>query len=593
MVMIINSTLVFCLVPELENALVGLKITEVFISSDQRELFFRLRDKNRQTSLYFSAHPLNCRIEIWDKEEAKQHIQVFQKTNLFGFATGGYIRKIEQVDFDRVIKIACEKKSQFGVSDTFALIFELTGRNSNVVLAKKDEVIVDCLRKIDVTQNRFRQILPGTKYVPPPTPIKKNPFAIRKEELTKLIKIEDQSLSEWLRSHFTGVDTLVAQKIVIESSLSWETKTSRLAPDQIERLWESFSSTFERLSNHHFSFQIIKEKDGIPQAISCVDLPFIPEDQKIRCPNLNFAVKSFFTTKLEGEKRKKEVHKLSAIVHQALEKLRKREKKIEVDFKQAKRFEEYKRFGGLLMMNKENIKKGQSSVKLVDVFDPQHSVVEIPLDSKFNAIKNALVYFKRYRKAKDALGIIEKRRSGTKELIAQLEKISNQLSLHGEKINLEEQKQNLIRMGFLKEGKPQTKKTKAKDSSRGFIPREFSPRRFVTKSGWEILVGRNNKENDYLTFKFAHPDDLWFHAQDVPGSHVLLRRKDKKSEPSSAEIKESAKVAAYFSKAKKEKKAQVIYTQAKYVRKPKRGKPGLALVQKEKSILVEPRLPTG
>jgi len=559
----------------------GLKIREILISSDQKELLFCLWDKNNETSLFFCANPLDCRIEIWGKDETDQHRKTFQMTNFFSFALGGYVRRIEQVDFDRVIKITCEKKTQFGAGESFGIIFELTGRNSNVILVKRDGMIVDCLRKIDSTQNRFRQILPGEKYVPPPAPMKRNPFSIEKDDFLKLSRTDDQPLPEWLISHFTGVDRLLAQKIILESGLDPEKKISQLTEDDVASLGETFIQILEQISNHRFSFQIINDQDGIPKTISCVDLPFIPEDQIVRYPSLNSAIKSFLTGKSICEKRKRECYKLSSVVNRALEKLQKREKKIEEDFKQAERFEEYKRFGDLLMMNKEVIPKGQTSVKLRDVFDSQSPLLEIQLDAKLGPIKNAQAYFKKYRKAKDALSIIEKRMSETKNQINQLEEIYKQLVTYDEKVDLEEQKQKLIRLRLLRPTKFQTKEKKKK---------EFSPRRYFTKSGWEILVGRNNKENDYLTFKFSRPDDLWFHVQDAPGSHVLLRRKDKKSEPSLSEIKETARVAAYFSKAKKEKKAAVVYTQAKYVRKPKGGKLGLALVSKEKSIVVEPEL---
>jgi predicted ribosome quality control (RQC) complex YloA/Tae2 family protein len=156
-------------------------------------------------------------------------------------------------------------------------------------------------------------------------------------------------------------------------------------------------------------------------------------------------------------------------------------------------------------------------------------------------------------------------------------------------LKLEEIEQELISLGFLKDRKFFERRKKSKSEFRS-CGKEFSPKRFVTKDGGEILVGRNNKENDYLTFKIARTDDLWFHAQDVPGSHVVLRRKEKKAEPSYNDIKEAAQIAAYFSKARGAKRVGVIYTWAKYVKKPKKGKPGLALVEKEKAILVEPKL---
>lgn len=158
--MIINSTLIFCLIPELEEAFKGNKIIQILQSLDKKELLFLTRSKEKEASLFFSTHPENYRIEILDENETRAEVSDYQKTNLFSYALGGQIQEIQQVDFDRVIKISCFKKSQFGPNIEFDLIFELTGRNSNLILLRNDGLIIDCLRKVDFTQNRFRQILP-------------------------------------------------------------------------------------------------------------------------------------------------------------------------------------------------------------------------------------------------------------------------------------------------------------------------------------------------------------------------------------------------------------------------------------------------
>ena len=579
--MVINSTLIFCLIPELKKVLLGMKIAAIYASPDQKEVLFNLRRRNRAADLFFSAHSDDCRIEMWE-EEVEERKKDYQKTNLFRHAVGGYVKDVAQLGFDRVIKISCEKKTQFGAGESFDLIFELTGRYGNVILVKQDQRIVDCLRKIDSSRSSFRQILPGGTYLSLPSPKKRNPLSIKKEEFVELIQASQTTASERLSSGFMGLDQFLARKIVIEAGVNSEKKTSDFTQNEIERLWESFSQTFKKITNHDLAFLVILDADDYPEAISSLDLPFIPDHQKISFESLNSTVRGFFSLRQEKETRKKEVQKLSLICRRSLKRLKARAKKIEDDRAQAERSEEFKRCGELLMLNKENAKKGLSSVRLTDVFEPESPEVEVSLDPKHSATRNAQIYFKKYKKAKDALSIIEKRRSETENRITRLERIGEQLESHDENVDLEAIRRSLTQLGFLKEPKPRAAKGKQK---------EFSGRTFLTKSGGEILVGRNNKENDYLTFKFARPDDLWFHAQDVPGSHALLRKKEKKTEPSPSEIKEAAQVAAYFSKARGEKKAAVIYTQAKYVRKPKRGKPGLALVEREKSIVVEPRLP--
>ena len=362
-----------------------------------------------------------------------------------------------------------------------------------------------------------------------------------------------------------------------------EKKTSDFTQGQTERLWESFSQTFKKITNHDLAFLVILDADDYPEAISSLELPFISDHQKISFESLNSTIRGFFSLRQEKETRKKEVQKLSLICRRSLKRLKARAKKIEDDRAQAERSEEFKRCGELLMLNKENVKKGLSSVRLTDVFEPESPEVEVSLDPKHSPTRNAQIYFKKYKKAKDALSIVEKRSSETEDQVGKLEQIRDHLDTANRNVDLEAIRRSLTQLGFLKEPKPRAAKGKHK---------EKLGRTYLTKSGCEILVGRNNKENDYLTFKFARPDDLWFHAQDVPGSHALLRKKEKKTEPSPSEIKEAAQVAAYFSKARGEKKAAVIYTQAKYVRKPKRGKPGLALVEREKSIVVEPGLPS-
>jgi predicted ribosome quality control (RQC) complex YloA/Tae2 family protein len=495
---------------------------------------------------------------------------------------GGYISEISQVDFDRVIKISCLKKSQLGKSIEFDLIFELTGRNSNLILLRKDGLIIDCLRKVDLTQNRFRQILPGEKYVPPPYPKKKNPFQIEKEKFLILLKDHDLLIPEFLISHFVGLDKPLAENILFEANIPLNVKTVDLQEEDIERLWKSFKEIFQKISDYKLTFQIITDEKEKPKAISCVNLSFLKDDQKIFCENLNSTIKKFFHQKLEEHQRKTELKSLSEVTHKAQQRLQSKKEKIEEDLKQAEKFEQYKKFGDLLMMNKKLIRKGQDSIKLVDIFQPEQSLVEIPLNIKLSPMQNAQAYFKKYKKAKDALAVMKKRKAETERQILQVEKILEKIEGATKELKLEEIEQALISLGLLKEKEIPRKRKKGN--------REFSPRRFVTQEGCEILVGRNNKENDYLTFKFAHPDDLWFHAQDVPGSHVVLRRKEKKKDLSYNDIKEAAKVAAYFSKARGAKKVPVIYTPAKYVKKPKKGKPGLALVEKEKAILVEPKL---
>ena len=198
-------------------------------------------------------------------------------------------------------------------------------------------------------------------------------------------------------------------------------------------------------------------------------------------------------------------------------------------------------------------------------------------------MQNIRLYYRKHTKAKDSLIIVKKRITQIKVKLRTLQEISR--SLEAKSLNIDDLREKLISLGLYK--RPGVLKKREK-------PRKtFSPREFVTSDGWKVLVGRNNKENDHLTFKIARPYDFWFHTQDVGGSHLVLRRENRSQQPSSKTLIEAAKLAAYFSQARSSKKVPVAYTLVKHLRKPKKAKPGLVLVSKEKTIIVTPELPKG
>ena len=198
-----------------------------------------------------------------------------------------------------------------------------------------------------------------------------------------------------------------------------------------------------------------------------------------------------------------------------------------------------------------------------------------------SALQNIRLYYRKHSKAKDSLIIVKKRMNQTEEKLKTLQEIS--WNLKAKSFNIDYVREKLISLGLYKRARELKKKEEPR--------RKFSYREFVTSDGWKILVGRNNKENDHLTFKIARPYDFWFHTQDVGGSHLVLRRENRNQQPSSKTLIEAAKLAAYFSQARSSKKVPVAYTLVKHVRKPKKAKPGLVLVSKEKTIIVNPELP--
>ncbi len=579
--MIINTTLIFCLMLELNHKLSGGRIEKVKQSENGKDIIFSIKKDYKSVHLFYSSDPVNCHLELWTDRDFDPIQDKYADTPFFSGVLKGKILKAEQIGFDRVVRITCLKKSELEKEKEYDLVFELTGRNTNLILInKEDNKILDCLKKIDPSRSRYRQISSGLKYVLPPAPKKKNPLEIQEDEFESSLSQKAQTgIIAFLEESFSGMDRTLAQKIVYDSSLSQHKKTSELSEYEKENLFKVFQNTFQKIKEHKFEPQIIFDQKKHPLSISVFDLPFVSEEQKQSCKNLNATIMDFFRLKIEKEKKLQLQKEISTHTTKGIKAFENLLKKLENDLKSAERYEEYKKSGDLLMINKDRIKKGQKSIQVKDVFNPQENFIEIKLSPVLSPLQNAKLYYRKHKKAKDSLDIVRKRIAQTEQKLKVLKEIFQ--GLETKIFDLEKVKDKLASLGFFKVKKSKKEKTREK----------FSPREFISSDGWKILVGKNSKENDHLTFKMARPYDFWFHAQDVGGSHLVLRRENRDQQPPHETIIQAAKIAAYFSQARSSKKVPVTYTLVKHVRKPKKTKPGLVTVQKEKTVIVIPELP--
>jgi predicted ribosome quality control (RQC) complex YloA/Tae2 family protein len=573
--MFINSSIICALIPELKVNFISFKIKEFRLSPDQRELVILTRRERESKAILFSADALLCRIVSLTEEESKAFLE-WGITPLFSQLLDATILNIEQVDFDRVIKFSCQKDTEFEKVE-FELYFELTGRNANAILVQKESgMVLDALRKVRPAQSRFRQILPGIKYLLPPAPRKHTPYATSEEEFKKIILDHpEENLLQVLTSHFMGIDELLAEKIVEES-----VGTSPLKPLPLEHLWKGFKSVLGVISANEISPHLILDSEQKPVGISLFDLNSVPEEQKISFRNLNQALQKLFSLEIEQRQGSRKLQTLISVTQNGIEKLKKTEEKLKKELSSLEDAQAYKKYGDLLLNHLSEIKRGAEYIELTDYSTEEHKKIKLPLDPVLSPKKNAEAYFKKYQKAQTGITKLNQRIAVTESQLKHLSKIESDL-LGKEKVNFEKIESEFFSLGLLKPPRP-----KKKEKKKG----RYAPREFISADGFKILVGRNNKENDYLTFKIAKPDDLWFHAQNVPGSHVVLKKGERKKHPTPKAIQQAASLAAYYSQAKSSRKVTVIYTLAKYVKKSKNAPPGLVKVEKMKSILVEPKL---
>lgn len=580
--MIINSTLIYALLFELKKTFQGSQVLEIRSNSDFKEVLFLTRTDTRRQALLVSIHPENYRVEILDQKQFRKLENKFPNKNIFSEILGTKIEQVEQIDFDRIIKISCLKSSdkQF----EYDLYLELTGRNSNLILVNSSTGrILDSIKKVEPPQAAQRTILPDYPYKMPSPPQKKNPLTVSVSEFKEIVQSNSQlSFTEILSKTFLGVDKLLADEIWFLAGLG-EKSVATLKDSELESLARHFQNIFYKIKEHKFHPLVILNSEEQAPAISVLDLKSIPTFNKVKSDSVSDAVSDFFRIKFVMEEKESLKKRLLEVLNFQLERLEKRIINLKSELEQNQDYDKFKKFGDLLTINLDKIQKGQQAVKLSDIFEANGPEIEIQLDPQRSPVKNAENYYRKFRKAKTALQIIERRLSQTEAEMRILQELKQQAETGLELRDLEKIQETLVKKKLLTKKEAQEKKSQKQKKT---LFREF-----VTSDGWKVLVGRNSKENEYLSFRYARPFDFWFHAHTAAGAHVLLVRENRKKLPPNNTIVETAKIAAYYSKAKGSKKVEVLYTEAKFVKKPRKGKTGTAIVERKKTILVEPKLP--
>ncbi len=580
--MLINSTLIYALVFELYKQFQGNKILEIKTNSDSSQVLFLTKSDSRRQALLVSIHPDNYRVEILDQKQYRKLENKFTNKNIFSDLLGAKIEQIEQIDFDRIIKILCVKSKEEVFK--YELYVELTGRNSNLILVNSSTgKILDSIKKVEPKQSAHRTILPDYAYKIPSPPPKKNPLTTSVSEFKEIVQSNSQlNFTEIFIKNFWGVDELLAHEIWFLSGLG-EKPVNMLRDSDLENLARHFQNIFYKIKEHIFHPLVILESEEQPSAISVVDLKSVSAINKVKSDSVSDAVSDFFRIKFVHEEKGNLKLRLLDAINSQLNKLEKRALNLKNELEQNQDYDRFKKYGDLITINLDKISKGQPSVKLEDIFEADTPGIEIQLDPERSPVKNAENYYRKFRKAKTALQIIEGRMNQTEAEVSILRELKQQTETASELRDLEKIQEILVKKKLLTKKEAKEKKSQKQ--------RKTLFREFVTSDGWKVLVGRNSKENEYLSFRYARPHDFWFHAHTAAGAHVVLVRENRKKLPPNNTIVETAKIAAYYSKAKGSKKVEVLYTEAKFVKKPRKGKSGTAIVERKKTILVEPKLP--
>jgi predicted ribosome quality control (RQC) complex YloA/Tae2 family protein len=546
---------------ELQNNLTSGRISKVY-QPHKTDLVLTIRANGKNHKLLISANPSFARMHLTEHQYENPDTPPMFCMLLRKHLEGAFIEKIEQLDLERIIKLTVKNRDEIGDETTKVLYVEIMGRHSNVILVdEKSEKIIDSIKHIPSFQNRHRTILPGYTFVMPPSQEKTNPFSVTtKEEFISKISWNEGKLDKQLVSRFSGFSPLIAKEIVYRAGLSVK-----------EEVAEAFLTVMKQLSAEQYEPQMITNEKK--EYFSVISLKHVTGDVR-PFETVSKLLDRFFYGKADRDRIKQQANDLEKYLSNEYDKITKKIGKLEKELEQTANAEEYQRKGELLTAYMYLAKKGDKDVEVEDYFSEGQPLVKIELDPLKTPAENAQSYFKKYAKLKKSVSIIQDQIEKAKNELLYFERLIVQMDSASMK-DVEEIREELGEGGYLKHRQGKNKKKQNQTPQ---------PEKFISTDGTEILVGKNNKQNDYLTFKLSRANETWLHTKDIPGSHVLIRS----SSPSETAIKEAAILAGFFSKAKNSSSVPVDYTLIKHVKKPNGSKPGFVIYDNQQTVFVTP-----
>lgn len=530
------------MVEELRAELLNGRIQKINQPFDQ-ELVLQIRSNRQSHRLLLSAHPVFGRIQLTETTfenpaQPSTFIMVLRK-----YLQGAVIESIEQIENDRIVEITVSNKNEIGDDIQATLIIEIMGKHSNILLVdKSSNKVLEVIKHIGFSQNSYRTLLPGATYIAPPSTEALNPFTIKDEKLFEILQTQELTAKN-LQSLFQGLGRDTA--IELENLL-----------------------TDDRLSKFRDFFKQETNPCLTDKSFSCV-----PFSTKIEghFSSLSQLLDVFYKDKAERDRVKQQASELIRRVENELQKNRQKLKKQEKELQATENAEEFRQKGELLTTFLHQVPNDQDQVVLDNYYTNQPII--IALDKALTPNQNAQKYFKRYQKLKEAVKYLTELIEETKSTILYLESVETVLSQAGLD-EIAEIREELIQTGFIRR------------RQREKIQKRKKPEKYLASDGKTIiLVGRNNLQNEELTFKIARKEELWFHAKDIPGSHVVISGN---LNPSDEVKTDAAELAAYFSKGRLSNLVQVDMIEVKKLNKPTGGKPGFVTYTGQKTLRVTP-----
>ena len=572
--MAFDGITVAAVVQELEHTLVGGRISKI-AQPENDELLLTIKGNEGQKRLYISASASLPLIYLTNENKPSPMTAPGFCMLLRKHIGGGRITAVSQPSLERIIHLDIEHLDEMGDLCRKKLIIEIMGKHSNLIFCQEDNTILDSIKHISANMSSVREVLPGRTWFIPHTQDKKDPLTITEEEFFDFVCTKPMAAAKAIYTSLTGFSPLMAEEVCCRAGIDGGFAVNALEENAKLHLFRTFSYLIEDIKNGAFTPNIVYQGDE-PKEFSALKLTQYQDLREETYDSISGVLETYYAMKNRITRIRQKSSDLRRVVNTALERNVKKYDLQQKQLKDTDKREKYRIYGELLNTYGYSCQPGDTSLKAVNYYNGEE--ITIPLDGTLSAGENAKKYFDRYGKLKRTREALEELLVETKEEIDHLESISTALDIALDEADLVQLKEELIEYGYIRRKGPTGKKQKITSH----------PFHYRSSEGFDIYVGKNNFQNEELSFKFASGNDWWFHAKGQPGSHVIVKTNGKELPDSVYE--EAAALAAYYSKGRQAPKVEIDYTLKKNLRKPNGSKPGFVVYYTNYSMMAEPNI---
>ncbi len=568
--MAFDGIVVANLVHELREQLLNGRITKI-AQPETDELLLTIKGPGGQRRLYMSASAALPLVFLTDTNKPSPMTAPNFCMLLRKHIANGRIVDIYQPKLERIIHFTVEHLDEMGDLCRKDLIIEIMGKHSNLIFCNDEGIVIDSIKHVSAQMSSVREVLPGRQYFIPDTMDKLDPLSVEPEAFYLALCAKPMPLSKAIYTSFTGISPVTAEEICALAGVDSSLPPKELSEDVLRHLYNQFMIYFSGVKEGLFLPSIYYDGDE-PKEFSSRPLTHFSEYTIKTFDSISEVLETYYAAKNTLTRIRQKSADLRRVTQTALERNCKKYDLQQKQLKDTEGREKFKVYGELIHAYGYNLEDGAKKLEALNYYTGE--MISIPLDPAKTPQENAQKYFEKYNKQKRTFEALSRLIEETKEEIKYLESVRTALDIARSEDDLAEIKEELAAAGYIRR-KFTKKKVKIKNK----------PLHYISSDGFHIYVGKNNIQNDELTFRFASGNDWWFHAKQAPGSHVIVKTNGEQLPD--ATFEEAGRLAAYYSSMRGSEKVEIDYVEKKHVKKPSGAKPGFVVYYTNYSMVID------